>query len=169
MVNRKEGEGDPPVLSYLLDCERMGNRNSLEKHSGKGEQKCGLLPFTPPQVDIGSDRAEEFGGAQNGERRIPWEGCPGRDGQGGTSDVYSTGASRLKVSPSHMLSNPSHIRQPPPAKANFHAKLFIIATQQIARKCQNPSAWGEWTGAPVNISPPVLHALCGEAHALGKW
>lgn len=57
----------------------MGNRNSLEKHSGKGEQKCGLLPFTPPQVDIGSDRAEEFGGGH----RMGRGGSPGRAAQGG--------------------------------------------------------------------------------------
>lgn len=61
----------------------MGNRNSLEKHSGKWEQNCAPLPLTPPQVDVGSDRAEECGGHRKAEEYLlgglSREGQPGRD------------------------------------------------------------------------------------------
>lgn len=76
-------------------------------------------------------------GARKGQRRIPWEA-----GQGRGSETSCQELAGLKVSASGRLSDHSRTHQPPPAKASFHAELFIIATGQHAPKRQNPPAWG---------------------------
>lgn len=147
MVTWKEGEGRPAALSSLLGWGAE-NRNFSGKHSGEWELNCGLLPPTLLQADAGSDRAEAFWGAQKGQRRIPWEA-----GQGRGPETSCRELARLKVAPSGMLSDRSRTRQPPPAKASFHAKLSIVATGKHAPKRQNPPAWGEWMDEPMTASP----------------
>lgn len=112
----------------------MGQGNEeLTPESGKGcrgrEGRTLDSSLDPSQVEVGSDGTEEFGGAQKGQR---WIGREGLSGEGKSSSVG------LKVSPSQLLSNHSHTHTAPPAKASFHAKLFITATQQHCMEVSEP-------------------------------
>lgn len=53
-----------------------------------------------------------------------------------------SGAFRVDGDPSSVLSN-VNTHQPPPAKANFHAKLFIITTQQHCTEVSEPISLGK--------------------------
>lgn len=141
VVNPSEGgEADPLALCYLLNEDGQGDQElqSPKRILGSGNRTLGssLLPVLRwPLV-------EEFGGTEvwgstEGAEVGPLGGLAWKDSQ----RSLHLELEGLKVSPCHMLSNRSHT-SPPPATANFNAKLFIIATQQHCTEVSEPISVG---------------------------
>lgn len=118
--------------------------------AGQWEQNSWLLLLTPPEADVGSDGAEEL--------RRGRGGSTGRAGGEGKSMISSTGASGAEGVPwpdaliAHAHASPLLLKP----ISMLNCSLLLLSNN--ARKCQNPSVWGEWTGEHADASPALRSA-----------